>query len=88
MSAIFTAAVLARSKKAGGKTDVFVHDFDREVERVSSEEFLCRENLVETVDGLAHFVVERPQKHSFEFCRSSKTSSLTSTVPKLSPGWL
>ncbi|KAK4784728.1 hypothetical protein SAY86_019096 [Trapa natans] len=79
MSAIFTAAVLAQSKKAGGKTDVFVHDFSREVERVSSEEFLCRENMVETVDGLAHFVVERHVKSGFDFCRRTKASSSSSS---------
>lgn len=56
MSAIFTAAVMARS--AGkGKTDVLVHDFDREVERVCSEEFLCAENLVGSEGLLAHFVI-------------------------------
>ncbi|OWM79220.1 hypothetical protein CDL15_Pgr003392 [Punica granatum] len=76
MSAIFTAAVLARSKKTGGKTThVFVHDFDREVERVSGVEFLCPENLVETVDGLAHFIVERAPNHSSRFCRKRTSSS-------------
>lgn len=32
MSGIFMATVLAWSKKAGGKTDVFVHDFDQEAQ--------------------------------------------------------
>ncbi|KAF7811009.1 protein IRX15-LIKE-like [Senna tora] len=50
MSAIFTASVLARSKKSAAgeakrKTHVFVHDLKREVERVFSDEFLCKENL-------------------------------------------
>ncbi|XP_043712486.1 protein IRX15-LIKE-like [Telopea speciosissima] len=76
MSAIFTAGVLARSKKGGdAKTDVFVHDFQREVERVCSEEFLCKENLVESKDLLAHFVVERMDGGAAsEFCRN-RTSS-------------
>ena len=88
MSAIFTAAVLARSNKAtvdGGKakTHVFVHDFKREVERIFSDEFLCQENLVETVDLLGHFVVESEAENvkKSEFCknRNSPTSSSLSS---------
>ncbi|KAJ4956127.1 hypothetical protein NE237_012910 [Protea cynaroides] len=46
-SAIFTAGVLARSKKSGdSKTYVFVYDFNKEVERICSEEFLCPENMI------------------------------------------
>ncbi|XAR57771.1 hypothetical protein NMG60_11026027 [Bertholletia excelsa] len=77
ISAIFTAGVLARSKKAGGspKTHVFVHDFNMEVDRVSSEEFLCKENLVKAKDMLGHFVVERMEEGSFQFCRNHTTSS-------------
>ncbi|KAF8404981.1 hypothetical protein HHK36_009876 [Tetracentron sinense] len=71
MSAIFTAGVLARSKKGGNsKTDVFVHDFHREVEKVCSDEFLCGENFVESKDLLAHFVLDRREAHnSFEYCQ-------------------
>ncbi|KAL5707039.1 Protein IRX15-LIKE [Ranunculus cassubicifolius] len=83
MSAIFTAGVLARSKKngGGGKTHVFVHDFHREVEKVCSEEFLCSENLVEKKDYLGHFVIERvADSKSSQFCKQTspakaKTSS-------------
>ncbi|XP_074348255.1 protein IRX15-LIKE-like [Apium graveolens] len=76
MSAIFTAGVLARSKKGGcGKTHVFVHEMDRQVEKVCSEEFLCKENLVETVDLLGHFVVKNKVVNSHEFCPSSYSSS-------------
>ncbi|KAG9148199.1 hypothetical protein Leryth_014110 [Lithospermum erythrorhizon] len=39
------------------QTHVFVHDIDRDVERICSDEFLCRENLVEINDLLGHFVV-------------------------------
>ncbi|KAG2409199.1 Protein IRX15-LIKE-like protein [Vigna angularis] len=83
MSAIFTAAVLARSAKAGN-THVFVHDFGREVERVFSDEFLCQENLVELVDSLGYFLVAS-EVHNVEgavFCRnsSSSLSSLPSSM--------
>ncbi|KAL4568745.1 hypothetical protein LXL04_024360 [Taraxacum kok-saghyz] len=74
MSAIFTAGVLARSKKGGNrKTHVFVHDYKRKVERVSSEEFLCKENLVKcSKDLLAHYMVERvtEESNSHQFCRN------------------
>ncbi|KAF8020107.1 hypothetical protein BT93_G0726 [Corymbia citriodora subsp. variegata] len=84
MSAIFTVAVLARSKKGGAvATPVFVHDFDREVERVYSNEFLCRDNLGEAVGKLGHFVVERAsdERSMTEFCRVSApvNSSSSST---------
>ncbi|XP_047341769.1 protein IRX15-LIKE-like [Impatiens glandulifera] len=80
MSAIFTAAVLARSKRgisgSTGKTDVFVHEFEREVEKVCGEEFLCRENLIETKGSLAHFVVEKMgATKSIEFCPNNHSGS-------------
>ena len=77
MSSIFTAAVLARSKKSGGnhKTHVFVHDYYREIERLCGDEFLCRENLVESNDMLAHYVLERMDKNSTHFCRDRKKRS-------------
>ncbi|XP_054785694.1 protein IRX15-LIKE-like [Prosopis cineraria] len=79
MSAIFTAAVLARSKNAGnGKrnTHVFVHDLNREVERIFSDEFLCQENLVENVDSLGHFVVtsETESEAISEFCSNPRSA--------------
>ncbi|ONI02952.1 hypothetical protein PRUPE_6G230900 [Prunus persica] len=73
---IFTSGVLARSKKGGnGKTHVFVHDFGGEVQRVCGEEFLCRENLVEASETLGHYVVERMEESSFQFCRSRPSSN-------------
>uniref|UniRef100_A0ACD5ZFV2 Uncharacterized protein n=1 Tax=Avena sativa TaxID=4498 RepID=A0ACD5ZFV2_AVESA len=60
MSAIFTAGVLARARKEeGAATDVLVHDYEREVERACSREFLCEENREKETStrSLAHFVV-------------------------------
>lgn len=76
MSAIFTAGVLSRSKKGGGvsNTHVFVHDFGREVERIFSDEFLCQENLVETVDSLGHFLLETMEVQRFQFCANLTAS--------------
>ncbi|KAH6796839.1 IRREGULAR XYLEM protein [Perilla frutescens var. hirtella] len=73
MAAIFTTAVLARSKRAGGnpKTHVFVHDFNMKVDRITSDEFLCRENLVKSTDTMGHFVLERMDSNAARFCRSS-----------------
>ncbi|KAJ6830264.1 uncharacterized protein M6B38_354795 [Iris pallida] len=56
MSAIFTAAVMARTT-GKGRTDVLVHDYEREVEKVCSEEFLCGENLVSVNGQLAHYII-------------------------------
>ncbi|KAL1534593.1 protein IRX15-LIKE-like [Salvia divinorum] len=81
MSAIFTAGVLARSKRGGAaETHVFVHEFDREVERVCSDEFLCAENLVETIELLGHFVIGKFEDNSNNvgFC----SVSASSTVPQ------
>ncbi|KAG5238884.1 hypothetical protein OIU76_015261 [Salix suchowensis] len=81
MSSIFTAAVLSWSKRGGNKkTHVFVHEIDREVEGVCSGEFLCEENLVETIDSLGHFVLERREANSFVFCKNPTSfSSLSPT---------
>lgn len=79
MTAIFTAGVLARSKRGGAaETHVFVHEFNREVEKVCSDEFLCGENLVETKDLLGHFAIGRLEDNSnrFGFCSVSASSSV------------
>ncbi|CAL5023896.1 unnamed protein product [Urochloa decumbens] len=57
MSAIYSAAVMARTK--GVETEVLVHDYEREVERACGREFLCEENMVAATStpSLAHFRV-------------------------------
>ncbi|XP_019165289.1 PREDICTED: protein IRREGULAR XYLEM 15-like [Ipomoea nil] len=80
MSAIFTAGVLARSKPGGAaQTHVFVHEIDREAERVCSEKFLCKGNLVESVDSLGHFVVAKMEAKSYKFCNKPESSSSSSS---------
>ncbi|KAL2537347.1 Protein IRX15-LIKE [Forsythia ovata] len=75
-AAIFTAGVLARSKRGGAeKTHVFVHEFERELETVCSFEFLCRENLVDSIDLLGHFVVGKMEATEIQFCPNSGSSS-------------
>ncbi|XP_011005802.1 PREDICTED: protein IRX15-LIKE-like [Populus euphratica] len=76
MTPIFTAGVLARSRKASNaKTHIFVHDYYRNVERIYGDEFLCGENLVESNDMLAHFIVEKMDENSFHFCRNHTSTS-------------
>ncbi|XP_019168735.1 PREDICTED: protein IRREGULAR XYLEM 15-like [Ipomoea nil] len=84
MSPIFTAGVLARSKPGGAsKTHVFVHEIDREVERVTSERFLCRDNIVDSVDSLGHFVVGKLKPNDYKFCSKSESSSSSSSKPSM-----
>ncbi|KAI6668686.1 hypothetical protein NL676_007272 [Syzygium grande] len=83
MSAIFTAAVLARSKKggSGAETHIILAGPDREVEKVYSDEFLCRDNLVEVVGKLGRFVVERgsDERLMTEFCSVSASANSSSS---------
>ncbi|PKA51448.1 Protein irregular xylem 15 [Apostasia shenzhenica] len=81
MSAIYTAAVLARSGGAG-PTDVLVHDYGREVERVCSAEFLCEENLAAAADQLAHFVIHGgAATRKDDFCFNRSTTSTAAILP-------
>ncbi|PKI50295.1 hypothetical protein CRG98_029368 [Punica granatum] len=41
MTAIYTAGMMARNRRAGAETEVFVHDVNREVEDKFSKAFLC-----------------------------------------------
>ncbi|KFK40017.1 hypothetical protein AALP_AA3G319200 [Arabis alpina] len=92
MAPIFTSAVLAKSKSSDKnknnnnkkKTDVFVHEFGRKLERVYSEEFLCEENLRQVVGGLGHFVVAAEEDKGFGFCRN--TTKLSELITPVSDG--
>ncbi|KAE8697349.1 Protein IRREGULAR XYLEM 15 [Hibiscus syriacus] len=85
MQPIFTAGVLARSKKGSNlKTHIFVHDYYRDVEQISGDEFLCKENMVERNGMLAHFMVERMEENSFQYCRNKNNSSSSTTKAPVS----
>ncbi|XP_051144755.1 protein IRX15-LIKE-like [Andrographis paniculata] len=84
MAAIFTAGVLARTRRAARGTHVFVHQIEREVEKVCSQEFLCPQNLVEIKDSLAHFLINNNNNNNNDnyemgFC-SNLESSGKSTI--------
>ena len=77
MSAIFSAAVMAMNYDhphhgAPSYTDILLHDVDRHVEKTFSEEFLCKNNLVESVGKLWHFQIHgRSQHMAHHFCTNT-----------------
>ncbi|RAL44797.1 hypothetical protein DM860_003556 [Cuscuta australis] len=84
-SVIFTAGVLSRSKTGGAPaTHVFVHEIYREVERVSSDRFLCRGNLVNSVRSLGHFRVPKQERGNCRFCSPAKPPLSSSSSPSSS----
>ncbi|KAK7336081.1 hypothetical protein VNO77_16610 [Canavalia gladiata] len=56
MQVIYSVAMLARGKRSG-VTHVFLHDVDREVEKLYAAEFLCLKYRVGGVSKLWHFVI-------------------------------
>ncbi|MCD7467453.1 hypothetical protein HAX54_004895 [Datura stramonium] len=68
MSAIYSAAVMARNRKGSGVTNVLLHDVDRDVEKVYAEVFLCRKNLVKGVGRLWHFQIPPASHVNSDFC--------------------
>ncbi|ESQ28045.1 hypothetical protein EUTSA_v10018938mg [Eutrema salsugineum] len=72
MTAIYTAGMIARSRKNEGETTaVFVHDVDRTVEDEFSMTFLCRDYLTEQQGRLRHFTVPSHRNKNFSggrFC--------------------
>ncbi|KAJ8484294.1 hypothetical protein OPV22_016779 [Ensete ventricosum] len=79
MSAIFTAAVMARYR-GRGHVDVLVHDYDRAVERLCSAEFLCSENLVAATSRLAHFLIRTSGGPANEFCSNGTTTAYSAAT--------
>ncbi|KAL1541767.1 Glucuronoxylan 4-O-methyltransferase 1 [Salvia divinorum] len=57
MSAIYTAGMMARNRRGGGETHVFVHDVNREVEDQFSREFLCEGFMRKQQGRLRHFLI-------------------------------
>lgn len=57
MAAIYTAGMMARNRKSGGETDVFVHDVNRGVEDKFSREFLCEGYMKRQEGRLRHFTI-------------------------------
>ncbi|KAK4369196.1 hypothetical protein RND71_012988 [Anisodus tanguticus] len=69
MSAIYSAAVMARNRRGSGVTNVVLHDVDRDVEKVYAELFLCRKNLVKGVGRLWHFQISPASDvNTTDFC--------------------
>ncbi|KAM3221302.1 putative methyltransferase [Capsicum annuum] len=68
MSAIYSAAVMARNRKRPGFTHVILHDVDRDVEKVYAQLFLCRKNLVNGVGRLWYFQIPPPSDNNTSFC--------------------
>lgn len=71
MSAIYTAGMLARSRKKGETTAIFVHDVDRTVEDEFSMAFLCRDYMTEQQGRLRHFTVPSHRNYNISdgtFC--------------------
>ncbi|XP_078435199.1 arabinogalactan O-methyltransferase 2-like [Wolffia australiana] len=64
MGAIYSAAVMGRNRRGEGKTDVFLHDVDRPVERTYAAEFLCEKNKVDGAGRLWHFLIPPVGKES------------------------
>lgn len=57
MGVIYSAAMMARGRKKSGVTHVFLHDVDREVEKLYAKEFFCLKYRVGGVRRLWHFVI-------------------------------
>ncbi|XP_057437522.1 probable methyltransferase At1g27930 [Lotus japonicus] len=64
MGVIFSAAVMARGRKKSGVTHVFLHDCDREVEKLYAKEFLCMKYRVVGLKRLWHFAIPPAENYS------------------------
>ncbi|CAN6458326.1 unnamed protein product [Victoria cruziana] len=68
MTAIYTAGLMARNRKDGGSTDVFVHDVDRVVEDKYSMAFLCEWYMKQQEGRLRHFTIPSQRTNLGSFC--------------------
>ncbi|ERM99646.1 hypothetical protein AMTRI_Chr11g101400 [Amborella trichopoda] len=68
MTAIYTAGMIARSRRDGGETDVFVHDCDRPVEDKYSMSFLCEGYMKNAEGRLRHFLIPSQLSNPGSFC--------------------
>lgn len=70
MGAIWSAAVMARSRTRPGDTHVFLHDVDRKVEKTFAMEFLCKKYLVGGTGRIWHFKIPSAKNYTSatQFC--------------------
>nr|VVW54541.1 unnamed protein product [Nymphaea colorata] len=68
MTAIYTAGLMARNRKDGGSTDVFVHDVNRAVEDKYSMAFLCEWYMKQQEGRLRHFTIPSQRTNLGSFC--------------------
>jgi uncharacterized protein (TIGR01627 family) len=57
MAVIYSTSVMTRGRKKAGVTHVFLHDVDREVEKLYAKEFLYMKYRVGGITKLWHFVI-------------------------------
>ncbi|KAF3338948.1 protein IRX15-LIKE-like protein [Carex littledalei] len=59
-ASIFSSAVMARSRRVSGNTEVVIHDYQFGLEKICAREFLCEENYIAetSTNSLGHFIIE------------------------------
>ncbi|KAJ3677277.1 hypothetical protein LUZ60_003001 [Juncus effusus] len=79
-ASIFSAAVMARSRRDGGKTDILVHDYQFGLEQTCCNEFLCEENYNSetSTKSLGHYTVQSGGPRD-AFCLNESESQKSKT---------